>query len=408
MAHVTSAGRRRTIWDHALIAAFCSVTALPLAGWIVGFRNPARDPLLHENRPLAPAPRLDLGRLKELPREIEAYFCDHFAFRGTLIRWHTLLLIRVLRTSPSPSVLLGKPPWLYVTGEHAIANVMGAVPFSETELARWAIALELRRAWLEGAGVPFLFVVAPGKTSIYPEYLPRYVRIREGRSRTDQWLDYMRRHTQVEILDLRDPVRQGKAAGLVFYENNTHWSDRGALLGYQAIVKRLSTMSESLADLRPMELSDFRVVTGPHVGDLVFMLGLTLDMSINVEYLRPRAAYRAHEVPISLPAGYPWPRWVGRNAPMAKERADRSGRILALHDSFLDELPRTALAEHFGRSVFLHEHTSRSLLKLMVEQEHPTVIVEEYAERVLERLPTEVDPLPPASGGRLSEGRPIR
>ena len=43
-------------------------------------------------------------------------------------------------------------------------------------------------------------------------------------------MEYLRKHSDVEIVDLRPALRAARHLGDVYYVHDTHWNDRGARL----------------------------------------------------------------------------------------------------------------------------------------------------------------------------------
>jgi alginate O-acetyltransferase complex protein AlgJ len=130
-----------------------------------------------EKRRLAELPTLELkpGSLATLPSRFEAYFNDHFGYRNLFIRRYNRIMKKYFAKSPVPDVLIGKNNWLFFTESNLIDDFVGADPFTQAELETWRSNLEHKRDWLAKHGIRYLFVVAPNKQTIYPEYLPDYL-----------------------------------------------------------------------------------------------------------------------------------------------------------------------------------------------------------------------------------------
>ncbi len=225
-------------------------------------------------------------------------------------------------------------------------------------------------------------MVAPDKESIYPEYLPAYLQRPGAATQLDQLVEYLHKHSDVEIVDLRPALRAARHSGDVYYAHDTHWNDRGALAGYREICARLQRF---FPELKPYASQDFRHVRAEHVGDLCAMAGLH-DLRQPCERLLAGSAFKVKPVALELGREYPWPKFADWQKPLAFERPDRRGRLLLFHDSFLGEY-RRYLAEHFGRSVCLSMQPDFAVLNLMVQRERPNVVVEEWVERYLAEPP---------------------
>src|SRR5678816_4905717 len=89
---------------------------------------------------------------------------------------------------------------------------------------------------------------------IYPELMPASLRRLHDSYRADQFLAYMRAHSAVEILDLRPAILAAKPHELLYHHYDTHWNDRGALIGYQQIAHALRQWFPSI---EPLQRGDF-------------------------------------------------------------------------------------------------------------------------------------------------------
>ena len=103
-----------------------------------------------------------------------------------------------------------------------------------------ARALEERGTGSSAEGIHYLVLLAPDKHTIYPEYIPgRYEHVSPA-TRFDQFYDYLRQHTRLDLVDLRTPLRRAKSHERLYLRRDTHWNDRGAFIGYQTIIAALS------------------------------------------------------------------------------------------------------------------------------------------------------------------------
>jgi alginate O-acetyltransferase complex protein AlgJ len=366
-------GPRSRVADVALVVSFLAAIAAPLLSQLAGL-DLAR---LDENRARAPRPGLTLRRevLAEYPRKFEVYFNDTFGLRDPLIRWNNLTRVSLLGISHSPKVEIGRRGWLYYLEEGAVKDLRRSHPLSLAELQRWAWSLEARRQWLASRGIRYLVLFAPNKHTIYPEYLPRRYDHVTPETRCDQIYKYLAEHTQLDLLDLREPLLKAKSRARLYHRRDTHWNDRGAFIGYREIMQRLSRWYPNLG---PMPRSAFKLVEYARPNpDLSLMLGLG-DVMPEVDYaLVPRFGRRAHRAdpgPGLTPDDHPMP------PPFAFESGDDSlPRAVVFRDSFSIALI-PLLAEHFSRSLYLWHCPFDPTI---IEREKPQVVIEEAVERRL-------------------------
>ncbi len=373
---------------------------LPLADMAFHPRRPATT---LENRQLAAKPDFSWQQPLDYLKKYEAYFNDHFGFRPRLLRAHNRLLYRLFHAAPSEKVIIGRRGWLYL-GRGAYFNneidyFRASKPFSLQELQKFKTVLEQRRAWLERRGIRYLFMLAPNKSTIYPEYMPAaYNRVHE-RSRMDQLLDFLSRHSDVEVLDLRPALLREKRRMRIYHKTDTHWNDLG---GYHAYREMIRHLQRHFADIQPLSRGDItiRPVDGEG-GDLAIMLALQQDLFRESRIqVRPKARFRARSA-APTPGFRPRAPWVRLTAVECA-----GGRIPAgvmVRDSFARQL-HPFLSEHFQRIVYIWDWELRFFTQV-IEREKPRIVIDQMAERsLLSILPENPGEL--AAAARRPDGGP--
>jgi len=217
-----------------------------------------------------------LASLEQYPREFDAYYDDHFGFRTSFIRAHSIFMYYGLGMSPTSKVVRGKDGWLYYAGQGNIETYRGEDLFDEAELDTWTERFEEIEEWLADRDVRYLVVIAPSKPNIYPEFLPSSVRKVGTVTRLDQLQARLAERTKVELLDLRPALLRAKRDGLVYLKHDSHWSMFGGFSAYRALAERLQV---SHPELDLLETDDFRFETWTRYGgDLTNILDLADEM----------------------------------------------------------------------------------------------------------------------------------
>lgn len=360
--------------DLALIVFFLAAIALPAAGLVIGVGVADGS---DENRVLAPRPELRWNRasLAALPEAFTRYFEDRFALRSLLVRLQAQARWHWLHASPTSAVVRGRDGWLFYGEDGALEDAAGNQPFSEAELTRWASTLQHTHDALAARGIRFLFVLAPDKHHVYPEYLPETL-TRLGESRADQLTRYVAANTTVTIVDLRSSLRAAKVAERVYHRTDTHWNDRGAFVGYTTIMNSLAGENPAL---RPTSSDAFdRHERRARGLDLAGMLGLSGVLTEQDLRLVPKTPRRARVVEPRHPAPY------GEDAIIVTETpAVALPRAVVFRDSFASALI-PFLSEHFSRAVYMWQH---NVDPATLAAEQPDVVVQEWVTR---RLYTQV------------------
>jgi hypothetical protein len=353
---------------------FLAVISLPLVCKLIHFElvSPVREFRAMRERP--PSPQ-NLASLSRYPEKFEGYFNDHFGLRSVLIRGMHLTKGRWLGVSTADNVLRGREGWLYFTQRPAGTDYDAVRPFTDAELAQWGRVLEARRCYLAQQGIDYVVFVPPDKQTIYPEHLPKALRSRHHQSRLDQLAAYLREHTQVSFLDVRPQLVIAKQQERIYHVTDSHWNDRGAFVGYQALCGKLA---EHDSRLRPLPRSAFLDVAldepGGDLAQMVALENVRHEESLRLVPLSARFA-RPCDTAVSPPRDCPL-----LGIPYATVGGDSSHpRAVMFHDSFTWALA-PFLSEHFHRAVFLW--TDQFSCEL-VEREHPNIVIQELVERKL-------------------------
>lgn len=307
--------------------------AAPLAVGLVRPDPPAA--ILKEGRRLAPAPPIpaESAAWLTLPARIDAFLGDHFGLRQALIRAHKDLTKPLLGFG-NDTVLVGRDGRLFYLGQEAVQQSAGLI-LRDLRVAGTVELLARMNTALKARGVKFLVAVPPNSGTIYADALPDWAKNRGRRTEYDVLLNGLAADGVLAV-DLRPALKDARSEGPVFYMHDSHWTPRGALVAFNAVVE---------ADGRPDWVLDPERALGPpeahEGGDLARMLGEDLTET-EPDLTLPSAKA---ELLTADPVGD----FVGT--------LDQPGpTIMIFGDSFTqDYFPRMAL-QHAGRVVWLEHH----------------------------------------------------
>jgi hypothetical protein len=381
---------RSSLDASATVSVFLVLCWLPL---VVSLALRDADVSLSEQRTLAALPEVapafgslpwlpSLAWFDALPEALERYYDDRVGLRDDMIRAWAWLHLELLDISPSPSLIVGKRGWLFFGDANAVAQYRGTVRFDEAELDEWMRVLRERRDWLAARGTPYLLVLVPNKHRIYGRYMPDALNRVRDESHLDQLAARLAEAGDVAFVDLREPLAEAARAQRIYHKTDTHWNDLGAWTAYLAILERLGRELPALAGRPPVEVRPL-VRTTPG-GGLARIVGLSLarpEDSFDLVVVDPRGEAPPHRrralderirkrLPFALGTGDP-------GQPTA----------VVFRDSFADALI-PFLSESFSRVVYAWE---RDVDPRIVESENPDVVIQEIAERFLDRTPRSLE-----------------
>lgn len=374
--------------DLLVLGAFLAVLTAPLAD--MAFHLDPSPPIF-ENRTLARFPAAAPGKplARALVSGLPAWADDNLGFRRFLIRLNARLRMGLLGQSAHRSVILGRSGWLFFAGDDGTAtaqDVRRQRPLDLATVERWGDALVARQEWLRKRGAAYLLVVAPDKHSVYPRMLPRWLRPASTATRLDQYAGYAAIRPELQVLDLREALREESSAYSLYYALDTHWNEVGGLAAGIATI-------EAAARLRPgiRPLTWDRVTVGWQDrtgGDLAWMTGvgdLLTERVPTVSYPELPGATEASLEPCK-PCGDPANPLLPA---MVYEQPGVPWRGVLFADSFRVALV-PALRPSFGRLVVVSPKrmpASHRTLAALVEREHPHFVIEERVERLLGEPP---------------------
>ncbi len=377
------------------MAAFALLVGLPALGWLGG----VNEALSAENRRLAEAPTLSLDGLAGFPAAFDRHFRDHFGFRSLLIRKSREVVWVYDRDRAGISI--GRDGWLYM-GREAELPASHCVRLDEAELAPWLALAERRQRWFDAEGIPFLWVLAPNKHTVHPEFFPDTARQRLAEDcPTDGLAARLRREHGVELLDLRGPFRTRAARERLYHRTDTHWNQLGGLHGARLVLERLRARFPAVR-LPARDDFDVRWVADEHGGNLSNQLSI-----FGLRYAEDRAVLARRSPPRARPVGETPPvdpSWAGhRLARLELATGDpRLPRAVVFHDSFGYALI-PILAEQLQEAVFVR--TGGPLDLALVRRLRPDVVVAVFVEEKL-RVAAPEDPQPPEPGSRTAARHP--
>ncbi len=351
---------------------FLFVLCLPVLKSIL---SPAEKYTLRDHLGKKVSTALNNSRLPRPFSDWNAYANERFGCRDILIHWNNLFQVKLLKVSPLERLMLGRNGWLFLDGPNLeMSYFRSDKPFSESELAHWRRVLLQRHIWLERQGIRFLYVIAPNKSSIYPEKVP--ARIHRAATRLDQLLDYLQRQplpSGFRLVDLRKTMHAARSRYPVYGKVDSHWNSFGALLAADKILRVLSRTNP----LQPPGLEDFTVSLEPGAGpkgDMAAMLSLS-DVLYDPQSVKVTPRFSSRVI-IAEPA-----RWIDEN--LQREVTICPGaefpEALMFRDSFGYALAKN-LSEHFQKITYIRDIGLRFHPRIVLEV-RPKIVIQEMAER---------------------------
>ena len=306
--------------------------ATPLVVGLVAPDSPAS--ILKEGRRLAPAPAApeSLAAWAALPGRIDAFLKDRFGLRHAMIRAHKDLT-RPLIAKGNSSVLIGRDERMFYQGDEMVRQSAGMI-LRDRDVSNAADMAAAMCDALRRRGIKFLVAVPPNSSTIYQDDLPLWAQRGGRRTEYDLFLADLAARG-VKAVDLRPALDAARKQGKAYRMNDSHWTPRGALAGFDAIVE-----ADGHSDWRIDPATALGAPVIVKGGDVARFLGIDENVSEEVE-------------PLTLPDGKK--QSLSADSLNYVENSPNPGpTIMVIGDSFTMDLFAPMLLQHAGRVIWLH------------------------------------------------------
>lgn len=149
-----------------------------------------------------------------------------------LVKW------RVFHISPSTSIHIGKDGWLFYALDHNLDIARGTFPITEKVMADTASALKRLKTHYDKLGATLFYLPVPSQTSIYPEFIYGES-LSVGISPVDQIVDYVTRHTDINVIPTKQQLLEDKKIDYVYRKKDVHQNEFGLYSIYKSICQSI-------------------------------------------------------------------------------------------------------------------------------------------------------------------------
>jgi hypothetical protein len=258
---------RTKVVKHIFTVSFLLITVLPLV--FIDYQNTYST---IENRVFAAFPSLSDP---DIFRQIDNYVNDRFGFKRYFVYANSLCNSAILRDKKNNRALIGKDGWLFYIDKDDgdnLADFQKTNLFDANATEQFVTQIEERATWCEENGIQFIFMVAPNKHNIYPEYYP--FERPDGITRMDQVVAAMPPELLDRMIFPRDYLlaKKGEHDYPLYYETDTHWNKQGAFYAHELLRMKIQAYFPAI---KFPDIAYSTSVSADSGGDIVPMLGFT-------------------------------------------------------------------------------------------------------------------------------------
>ena len=334
--------------------------------------------------------------LTRLPREIDAYINDRFAFRSRLMTAMTWFNFKVLQQRHDDKILVGKDSWLFYIDPSLgdeFANFSKTNLFNDAQMRFFLRTINSVYDFCERHDITFIFLIVPTTSTVYPEQYP-FPRS-DGLSLVDQIFEAMPEPIRARtIFPLNHYLRmKEKHSQPLYYNNGLHWNSLGAYYAFELLYEKLKLDFPNLPEIEfsftpyidPGEDNFTMLWWGiKQFGDFLELLRVE-PLNGWDNYYRYLVLNSVEENQFNTVVGYASRR--GKYGVVTEHVDSTLPSAIVIRDSYFVDL------QPFTSSIFSHaeyiwsQPEKRSLQYLESLPVKPDVLIWEIAERGLEAIP---------------------
>jgi len=341
---------------------FALMIVLPMLDMFFHF-SPVKE--LFEKR--LPVEKPQFAFSSEYPRNFEKYFNDNYGFRKTLISANSKISDKIFNESPDARVAVGKDGWFYFDNCDALLDAVGKAEISDELVEKGAKHFYQNWKNLKAKNIEYLFVIAADKSTVYPEFLPDYMKP-QGPYRMDKFIAALKKQDpNFPVLDLRPTMLKAKEKDIIYHKTDTHWNKRGAHAAYLEIAKKIG--------IKPYLRSEFENKEDDFMrGDISDIIGVD---TVNVDYdLKPKfkVSYEEAEAPEAFKSFH--------NAYFTTNKNKNLPVLFTYKDSYFSDLV-PFVSNHFSKAYYANEFPC-DINYENIKNFHPNIVIHQFWEGRIE------------------------
>ena len=308
------------------------------------------------------------GINKNYLQELGTLFESRFALRQQMVTAYSEITGKVFHTSSQSGVIVGEGDWLFFND--TLADYQRTNILTDRQLHNAVRNLELVNEYCDNNGIEFMFVIAPNKNTLYPEYMPYYLVPGEGPSNRDLLRERLS-ITDVHFMDFGSYDTFLDNDAVYYFHRDSHWNNVGAAIASNVILSGLNVPHHNY-------VGDEIAAGEPHQGDLEQMI-------------YPADAATERETVFAVMPAFTYDAPVESNFDFRiSTSSSGEGNLLMYRDSFGSAL-LPFMAEPFENAFFSRSNSCQ--INDFLAQD-PGFLVIEKAERFISQLCTAPSRLP--------------
>lgn len=304
---------------------------------------------------------------------LDPYINNNYGFRGLFMGAHAAYS-KFMKSTRERPVLIGQKGQIFYTGEKALDQSLGRI-FRTDQVERLVHVTDRMRDVLKARGITFAMVVPPNGQSVMPDLLPAWAQSEQKRPTEYDSVAATLPARGTAFADLRPELTAAREEGPVYRRTDTHWNNRGAVLGFNAAMR-----AAGRPELQVPESEALGPLTPTATGDLARYLGETSDTG-DLDY-PPKGPMVQPANLKPLPGLMPATRGNDPFEGYAYETGHPGPRILVIGDSFSQSFWPGLLARNASAFGWTHHRNCRFEWSV-IDRFKPDIVIYAPVERAI-------------------------
>lgn len=208
-----------------------------------------------ENRAMTKWP--GLGFNKEINEWYGHYFEDRIGFREQAVRAYTKLTYGVFGEFSEDLHMFGKDGYVFPADEGYV-QAYQRLRTDEALIQDFTTYLKNTKEYLQEKEIPFVFVAGLDKKTVYPEYMPESIQVKED---NESIMESLARHLEDADVPYVIPIKEyeeAKATQQIYNKmyDCAHWNDLGKMIAVRLVDEKLK---EQGLDVPVIEEEDYNL-----------------------------------------------------------------------------------------------------------------------------------------------------
>lgn len=240
---------KKNIADKIFIFAFLLILIVPFV--TMNFKKNQTSEI--DNKVLTEFPELTVS--SETIEELEKYVDDRVGFREQAIALYTSAVDKMFGVMIHPLFMYGKDGHIFYKDKDYISAYQ-RLNTDDEYLDSFTDFLKSTNDYLHGKGIQFLYYLCPDKKTIYPEYFPDTIHVKEDNGTVIEGMRKRLDQTDIEYI-IPDKELLAEKKNQVLYNkmyDATHWNEFGSMLGQKMIDDHFNKW---FTDIKPLTENDF-------------------------------------------------------------------------------------------------------------------------------------------------------